>query len=112
MNVAKRSTDPLFALMRAVTRGLIFDARKVSKLVNVQCPQCRNTFDSSLSHSAVPARLGALGQMHSASQKTYGLDDMDFARWKRYEFPGAELSTGRFSHTLKHSIRDFGCVRR
>jgi hypothetical protein len=90
MNVAKRSTDPLFALMRAVTRGLIFDARKVSKLVNVQCPQCRNTFDSSLSHSAVPARLGALGQMHSASQKTYGLDDTDLVLQETNGNPGIQ----------------------
>ncbi len=56
--------------------------------------QSQLTLISLLSDLANFARSGTLEQSQSDLQKTYGLDDTDFVRWKRYKFPGAELSNG------------------
>ena len=58
--------------------------------------QSQLTLISSLSNLANSATWGTPGQMQSDSDKTYGPDDTDFLRWKRYEFPGTELSKGGF----------------
>ncbi len=70
-----------------------------------QEPATQNTLISWLSNRADSGHSAALGQMQSDSDKTYGPDDTDFVRWKRYGFPGAELSKGEFLICVKNNVQ-------